>query len=242
VSLDELIPAWGDRKVGQRSSLLLGGPFAATPSMQRRPTIDAVQSEMPFLHQREPTAVVGLISPIFDEVAARYSEEKYPTEPYAEFKRSFAANVLDDDLIKRSLLWKYGKYNAGTFPERHRASISRVTAAWPAFVASEARSRDSDTFNWWRTTLPRTSYITAAYVTHLVHHVSVPIIDQHNFRAMNYLTASVRPGFAYRKKPSSWNDIVDLGEFISAIRPLLGCSVERLDRFLMMYGRDEAPR
>lgn len=32
-------------------------------------------------------------------------------------------------------------------------------------------------------------YITIAFITHLVHHFKgIPIIDQHNFRAMNYFT------------------------------------------------------
>jgi hypothetical protein len=30
-------------------------------------------------------------------------------------------------------------------------------------------------------------YITVSFITHLIHHNEIPIIDQHNFRAMNFL-------------------------------------------------------
>lgn len=131
------------------------------------------------------------------------------------------------------------------FPATSSLLISEIQALWDDFAESDAKRQPYDTFAWWQGSLGRpTTYITAAFITHLVHHKRpLPIIDQHNYRAMNALIASVRPGYSHKKKPSTWNDIESLKSFMSALcerLPEIGFG--DLDRFLMMYGRNHVAR
>jgi len=53
-----------------------------------------------------------------------------------------------------------------------------------------------------------------AFVLHLLHPRRAPIIDQHNFRAVNALLAAVRPAWKARRHPSTYADIAMLAAFI----------------------------
>mgnify|MGYP006178047015 CR=1 FL=1 len=90
----------------------------------------------------------------------------------------------------------------------------------------------------------KTRYITVAYLTHLIHHhANIPIIDQHNFRAMNDLLNKAQGSSFSKKKPSNWNDILVLKNFMLSLQEYLPqYSFAELDRFLMMFGRYHAVR
>jgi hypothetical protein len=60
---------------------------------------------------------------------------------------------------------------------------------------------------------------------------------------MNSLLRDVKTTHSGKKKPSTWQDIVELGTFMTEVSKALGNkSFEELDRFLMMYGKHVVER
>lgn len=56
---------------------------------------------------------------------------------------------------------------------------------------------------------------------------------------MNFLCRKVGIERKYKKKPSNWDDIVALQQFMLLIlQELERVDMGKLDRYLMMYGRD----
>lgn len=186
---------------------------------------------------KEIQAIAEEVRPSLDLFAERYSLRKYPLKPYARLKRTFAARRVSKAGIEDALRWKWGHFGKARIPEVHRNLIHEVASLWPSFARGRWRTPVS-TFEWWSGSFARrTTYVTAAFITHLVHHDAIPIIDQHNYRAMNILVASVRGGKVSKARPSTWSDIEDLRQFMSALSVAVGCSLDKLDRFLMMYGK-----
>jgi hypothetical protein len=190
------------------------------------------------LTSNEITAIAKFIDPIFTQYASTYSFEKYPPEDYERYKSVFSRKTGENDEIHAALVWKWGHIGKNNFPSKQKELIDKVNTLWPEYVQSGCENAKSS-FEWWRLQLPGTAYITAAYLTHLVHHFEpVPIIDQHNFRAMNGLIKAIRSTHEATKVPKNWQDIANLRDFMSALLlHLRGRSSGELDRFLMMYGR-----
>ncbi|WP_034098565.1 hypothetical protein [Pseudomonas rhodesiae] len=193
----------------------------------------------------EATLIAARIAPVFDAVLNEYDFLKYPAAHYQAFKTSYSARTAQNPQIADSLLWKWGHWGKPNYPQRHRNLIAEVEGLWPRFIGSGCAQAPDQTFQWWQAQFKRqTTYITSAYITHLVHHSApLPIIDQHNFRAMNALFETVRPSQKRKKRPSSWNDIQVLKDFMSQVLVAMPQrSFSELDRFLMMYGRNHVPR
>lgn len=182
------------------------------------------------------------IYPIFYDVIREYDCRKYPTNQYKKFRNSFASLNASNTDIHNALIWKWGHWGKPNFPQRHRELINEVTQLWPHFIQSNWTKTSNETFTWWKNKLEnrnKNRFITIAYITHLVHYLEpVPIIDQHNFRAMNELKGNKNP----KKRPSKWGDILELKNFMELICAELNCDFETLDRFLMMYGRNHVAR
>lgn len=197
------------------------------------------------LFPQEADVIAAMIDPQFNQVLAQYDFGKYPANSYQAFKNTFSALPPNNNQISDALLWKWGHWGKPNYPQHHKNLIVEVSNLWGIFAASSATTNPQDTFNWWHTKLGRnTTYITTAYITHLVHHhAPLPIIDQHNFRAMNFLKSQVREAYGYKKKPSNWDDIQNLKQFMTELlRALPNRNFGELDRFLMMYGRSHVPR
>ncbi len=196
------------------------------------------------LTKNEATQIATQINPLFNQVLGQYDFGKYPAQTYTSCKVAFSTLRANNNTISDALLWKWGHWGKVNYPQHHKDLIAEVSNLWGRFAASAATTNPRDTFNWWHDHLGRnTTYITAAYITHLVHHTHLPIIDQHNFRAMNFLKSNVRQAYRHKKKPSNWSDIQNLKQFMDELlKELPGRSFEELDRFLMMYGRHHAPR
>jgi len=105
-------------------------------------------------------------------------------------------------------------------------------------LSAGAQFTPEATFQWWDKRLGRLRYITSAYLTHLIHPLHVPIIDQHNFRAMNHL----RQASSAKNKPSNWSDIVQLKLFLKEASERYQRPETDFDKYLMMYGRALKPR
>jgi len=184
------------------------------------------------------------IKPKFEEYLNKYDKNKYPHKDYETYKNSYSNLSVSNDDIYGSLVWKWGHVGKKNFMQSHKNLIKRVEKFWPQFVESKESETPENTFNWWKVKLPKTSYITVAYITHLTHHKErIPIIDQHNFRAMNELIKEVRASHTAKKKPSNWNDIKNLENFMTEVLNLLeNRNPDQLDKFLMMYGKEKKPR
>lgn len=189
--------------------------------------------------------VAKIIEPIFEDTLKLYDFSKYPSTYYDQAKLQFPKLKVNDELIERSLLWKWGHAKKANYPQRHRDLISEIQRLWPKFTDNTLSADPKVTFNWWTKNLEkRTRYITVAYLTHLIHHQeNIPIIDQHNFRAMNDLLNKAQGSSFSKKKPSNWNDILALKTFMLSLQEFFPqYSFAELDRFLMMFGRYHAVR
>lgn len=187
----------------------------------------------------EAKQIVKLISQVYSEHLDKYNFKKYPADDYARFKTSYSQCVIPNNEIHNSLVWKWGHVGKANFPQKQKDLIKKVENLWPEFVGSDHRHTSYRTFEWWKTKLPPTSFITIAYITHLVHHAEpIPIIDQHNFRAMNHFRKQVLPAHTSNNLPRTWSHISELKSFmIEILNNFPDKSFDELDRFLMMYGR-----
>lgn len=170
-----------------------------------------------------------------------YNFKKYPALDYERFKDTFSALAEKVDL-SAALLWKWGHWGKDDFPSKQKSLIGEIESLWPAFRGWALSAGDQftpeATFQWWDKRLGRLRYITSAYLTHLIHPLQVPIIDQHNFRAMNHL----RQIPSAKKKPSTWCDIVRLKHFLREASTRFQRPETEFDKYLMMYGRALKPR
>ena len=191
------------------------------------------------INQKEAQQIAGFILFCFNQTSKKYNFKKYPKYVYNRCRLKFSAlNAANQD-IHDALKWKYGHWGKSNFPKAHRKVIREVQNLWPQFIKTGNHYPPHDTFQWWQSKWPKRRYITVAFITHLIHHnSSIPIIDQHNFRAMNSLIACVRKNHSYKKAPSSWQDILDLKVFMITLLPHLNnVNLSDLDRFLMMWGK-----
>jgi hypothetical protein len=182
----------------------------------------------------------GEVQSTYSEHFPQYSYIKYPAQDYERFKQTFSAfePVVELD---SALLWKWGHWGKTNYPSKQGLLITEISTLWVEYlkwvgVFANAPS-PKDTFQWWSERLGRLRYITSAFLTHLIHPRDVPIIDQHNFRAMNHLLRAHRP----KKKPSGWSDIVHLKCFLTEATTKLQYSESDFDKYLMMYGRALKP-
>lgn len=177
----------------------------------------------------------------FECLVSLYSEAKYPPKEYQEFKRRFSCVAQQNTCIEAAMKWKWGHSGKSNYPLHHKKLIKQIEKEWPVFSQSKAKNSPQETFNYWKTALgPTTRYISIAFITHLIHSYLVPIIDQHNFRAMNHFMKAVRSNYKSKKKPSTWEDIEALGCFLGALAQQLKQRKDRVDRYLMMFGRHRA--
>jgi hypothetical protein len=182
------------------------------------------------------------ISKVFDCYLNQYDSKKYPLEIYKNAKRSFSSKKSSNDEIANALNWKYGNLGKSNFPKSHKSLIIEVEKSWKYFADSKAKDSSRGTFDWWQQRLTNGKsgrFITIAFITHLVHHSkNIPIIDQHNFRAMNYFMNNSTLSPNAKKNPSNWEDIESLESFISEISKSLKRKVDDIDKFLMMFGKE----
>ena len=138
--------------------------------------------------------------------------------------------------------WKYGNLGKADYPESHKSIIKEVENSWNHFVNSNSIMSPMETFFWWKDRLSKGNsrrFVTIAFITHLVHYKKhVPIIDQHNFRAMNYFLNNSNRSPDSKKNPSNWDDIEGLKGFVSEISKSLNKKVEDVDKYLMMFGKE----
>lgn len=181
------------------------------------------------------------ILPKFNQVLAEYNYKKYPAQAYVEFQNILAnpnqGNI--NQAISDALRWKWGHWGKTNFPTSHRNLINEICSHWPEFACSGTHQDAKKDFDWWRGKLGRgRAFISVAFLTHLMHGQSrAPIIDQHNFRSMNYWLNQLTADYKGKRAPSQWQDIQNLKAFMDALLQHIPYSSDELDKYLMMHGR-----
>lgn len=178
----------------------------------------------------------------FDCYLKKYNSIKYPTDIYNDFIYAFRNLDPSGEQITNAINWKYGNLNKANSPNSHKAIIIEIKRAWPKFRIAKERYSELETFNWWKKKLAKGSrkrFITIAFITHLVHKTkNIPIIDQHNYRAMNYLRNNFKFSSVTKKFPSGWEDIANLKDFISELSNVHVKKRDDVDKYLMMLGKE----
>lgn len=185
---------------------------------------------------------IQFINQHFDFFVNQYDENKYPPTIYNKAKKSFSSLAADSETIKSALEWKWGHVEKPNYPGTHKLLIKEIINEWQNFIMSNHEKKSADkNFEWWKKKLGGKSssrYITIAFITHLIHNEEIPIIDQHNYRALNFFTNNLSLSSSFKKRPSNWNDITKLKEFTDTILPHLNnTNPQDFDKFLMMFGK-----
>lgn len=194
---------------------------------------------------RQAASIAAYILPRLYAVTADYDERKYPPGPLVTFRRQFASLHAENPCIAEAMIWKWGSWNAVGYPSAHARLIEEIERAWTLFVTSEATATPAASFEWWMARFERpTTYVTSAWIAHLVHHRSgQPIIGRYNFRAMNHLLCRSDPSLRVKRQPSTRRDIERLSRFLDGVlEHLPDVDRDTLDRFLTAYGKHHVPK
>lgn len=222
--IEDILPSWRNRRPPRR------------PQKTTRPATIAT------LTRAELETIENEIERTYTDMLNRFDYEKYPNKPYERMIETFSTRALPNNEIENAMKWKWGHWKKRNYPKAHKQLIIRIERVWPEYVASGCKA-SKETFDFWKKALEkRQRYITIAFLTHLIHPNDAPIIDQHNYRAMNHLLSSIAGrNIEPKKKPSNWKDIVNMKIFLDALSRHLCKKQQALNRFLMVYGRYAAP-
>jgi hypothetical protein len=180
----------------------------------------------------------------YGEIIDKYDESKYDEEEYARLKRVFS-DPFDVDYydLKHALMWKYGKSTEKSFNKNksHLGTVRTLNNNWKAFASQKLRAGESQ-FNFLMSKAKSTQYISIAFICHLLSPGKVPIIDQHNYRALRYFLMDSGYKKTMKGSASNWEDIVLLKDFINRFTRGKNRSKRDFDKYLMMFGKHVAPR
>ena len=185
---------------------------------------------------------IQFINQHFDFFVKQYDGKKYPPDIYQTAKINFSSFTADAETIKLALEWKWGHFGKPNYPDNHKLLIKEIINEWENFnMSNHEKNSAIKNFEWWKKKLGGKSssrYITIAFITHLIHNEEIPIIDQHNYRALNFFTNNLSLSSDLKKRPSNWNDVIKLKEFTDTILPNLNnITPQDFDKFLMMFGK-----
>lgn len=185
---------------------------------------------------------IQFINQHYDFFVKQYDEKKYPPQIYHTAKKNFSNFKADGETIKLALEWKWGHINKNNYPETHKKLVSEIINEWHNFInSSHDKKSPENNFEWWKNKFGRktsTRFITVSFITHLIHNKEIPIIDQHNYRALNFFSNNLSLSSTFKKSPSNWDDIIKLKEFTDTILPNLNnTDAQYFDKFLMMFGK-----
>jgi hypothetical protein len=196
------------------------------------------------LSSEEASRLAQGIRPQLGEYADRYDQKKYWPKVYASVRREFRQSAGPSrEAIREALLWKWGHLGKPAFPAAHAALITQIQNGWTEAVAA-LPGPTAGAFEELNARFGPNRFITVAFLLHLLRPAIVPIVDQHNFRAVNSLIREVRPDWRPKAVPSKYRDLETVSMFMTAVlkawrqsMPISAPSSRRLDKFLMMYGK-----
>lgn len=197
------------------------------------------------LSEQEACAIANAIEPQFKMYSAMYDTKKYWPDVYQRACQEFRQpDQVTAETLRDALLWKYGHLGKKNIPSAHELLISDLQKGWGEAMAALPSAPPEAFLALDRGFGGKTRFITVAFLVHLLHPGQVPIIDQHNFRAVNALMRGVRPTWRIRQKPSRYADIELVAAFMRSVlkawrrnAPETAPPHRELDKFLMMYGK-----
>ena len=197
------------------------------------------------LTNNELDGIVGHLTASGGYALKEYDQSKYPPGAYQLMVDAFRRpELVSDGDIERALKWKYGHWRKINYPSAQRRLAEQIARKWKSF-STRKQGDAAEVFVHWMKALERKAsapYITVTFLLHLLHPGQFPIIDQHTFRAMNWLITTVRPGWQGRRAPRRYDDLKDYTEFFDAL--FAACqgrdatlSRSELDQGLMVLGQ-----
>ena len=102
------------------------------------------------------------------------------------------------------------------FPAAHARLIAQIQNGWSEAVAALPASTVG-AFEELDARFGPKRFITVAFLLHLLRPLSVPIVDQHNFRAVNSLIRQVRPSWQSKTMPTRYSDLETVAMFMAAV-------------------------
>jgi hypothetical protein len=194
------------------------------------------------LSESNCNTILRKIDCFYGELLGKYDGEKYNEEEYQRLCEAFStpANIEGND-IEDALAWKYGKTRKNLMNNpKYEGVISSFKDGWQSFISSGTTSGDN-VFNFWNERIG-SSFISVAFVAHLISPLEIPIVDQHTFRAVRYFLDIVEYEHGIRKVPGSLSEIHTLKEFVHSFSNAKNTSLREFDKYLMMFGKHVAPR
>jgi hypothetical protein len=189
----------------------------------------------------EARELLPVIQPFFGALVGRYNEERYCPHEYQELRRIFGTPIaVRAGDISRALRWKYAR---NKLLSTHRVAAKRFVKRWK--LVCEARTLEKRVDALSEPDARSHDFVSRVFLVHLTAPDKVPMIDRFNHRAVRWLLGTVRPAFVLGGEPLVYDDVVLLGNFIDGIRSAwIGVPPKRqvMDRYLMMLGRQVAPR
>lgn len=192
----------------------------------------------------EACRIIELVQPHFDAYVARFNETKYPPEVHQRLQFAFAKpNEVSRDDIRLAILWKFGhliKKNPETIPNSHKRLISDIWGHWPTLITGLSGPTAAVYDRLIAAFGGAHRFITVSFFLLLLRPAEIPIIDQHNFRAVNHFLGLVRPALRAKRAPRSYEDLMLVSAFLGSVRTHWqppAPSESELDRFLMTYGQ-----
>ncbi len=178
----------------------------------------------------------------YHELLAKYEDEKYDENEYSRLCNIFKSyNTVTQRNIEDALAWKYGKTHENLLKNpKYESVIASLVEGWEDFVKENISSGDA-VFGYWNERIG-SSFVSLAFIAHLVDPTEIPIVDQHTFRAIRYFLGLVDYKHEIRKVPGSLNEIHKLRDFVSLFSASRNVSHREFDKYLMMFGKHVAPK
>ena len=179
----------------------------------------------------------------FARYCSRFDQKTYPNKVYNSMRSQFGAgpSAVSGSHVKEALLWKFGKYGRRGYPssfDRVARSATTAVSTLPSGAAARKTLEhlEGEILQRGHTRV----FISAAFLTHLLHPSEAPIVDQHNFRATKHYL-----GFPdVEEAPATWADIELIRQFTKAVleawrkrEPKTVPSEREFDQFLMAFGQ-----
>jgi hypothetical protein len=185
------------------------------------------------------SCIVEHVRPIFDEFEKRYDAVKYPPSVLTRARAAFSSLTFTDSHLAEALVWKYGHWCKHRFPGSHGRLISELQIKLARGVPPPRMQGPLNTFAYWTRLIGlQRAFVTRVFLTHLAHPNEVPIVDQHNWRALRYLVSKCAPRRTLKRRADQWCDVMLLNQVLELLASRLHKERDQVDRFLMMYGKD----
>ena len=123
------------------------------------------------------------------------AENSWPSVDHSARRRFGRGAGVPKETIRDALMWKWGHLGKPVIPSADMALIVDIQQGWNEAVA-DLPNVPSDAFAVLHQRFGPQRFVTIAFLLHLVRPADVPIVDQHNFRAVNWFMREVRPGLA----------------------------------------------